>query len=82
MLKPRGKHYKRYTPDDYVSKRKAVVDSNDEPPWRSALRRMRNDEDSEEEEEEQDNEEEESEPEAQRKIPPRRGRARTTHGNK
>ena len=79
MLKPRGKHPKRYSPEDYVTKKKMVVDSDDEPPRRSALRRMRNDEDSEEEEEEQ-NFEEEPEPEAQSKIHPRRGRAPRRRG--
>lgn len=81
MLKPRGKYYKRYTPEDYVNKRKGVVDSDEEPPRRSALRRMRNDEDSEEEEQPEWEPEPEPEPEPQMKIPARRGRARTRRGN-
>ena len=82
MLKPRGKPYKRYTPDDYANKRKMVVDSDDDPPWRSALRRMRNDEDSDEEDENESEEEveQEQEPEARRKMPTIRGRAGTSRG--
>jgi hypothetical protein len=77
MLKPRGKVPKRFTPDDYVNRgKKLVLDSDHEPPRRSTLRRMRNDEDYEESEEE----EEEEEPEARMKLPPRRGRAGRTRG--
>ncbi|KAM0871141.1 hypothetical protein ACQ4PT_039542 [Festuca glaucescens] len=73
MLKPRGKGPNRYSPEDYVNRgKKDVVDSDDKPPWRSALRRMRNDEPSSSEEEE------EAPPpppwRAVRKQPARRGR--------
>ena len=72
MLKPRTGNFRRYTPEDYVNRgKKALVDSDDEPPRRSALRRMRNDE-----------EEEEPEPELHEKIPPRRGRGPRTRGKK
>jgi hypothetical protein len=69
MLKPR-KGIRCYTRDDYVTQgKKAHIDSDDEPPRSSALRRMRNDE-------------EEDGPEVHRKIPPRRGRAPRTRGKK
>ncbi|KAK1644893.1 hypothetical protein QYE76_062698 [Lolium multiflorum] len=52
MLKPRGKAPNRHTPDDYVNRgKKVVIESDEEPPWRSALRRMRNNEPSSSEEE-------------------------------
>ncbi|KAM0823293.1 hypothetical protein ACQ4PT_070966 [Festuca glaucescens] len=71
MLKPR-RGITRYTLDDYVNRgKKALVDSDDEPPKRSTLWRMRNDE-----------EEDEPDPEVHRKIPPRRGRGPRTRGKK
>jgi hypothetical protein len=59
LLKPRKGNFKRYTPNDYVTRgNKAIVDSDDETPQRKALRRVRYDE---EEDESKNIEEEEEE---------------------
>ncbi|KAK1649527.1 hypothetical protein QYE76_067332 [Lolium multiflorum] len=83
-VNPRGNAPKRYTPDGYVNRGKKVVIEEDEtPPWRSTLRKMRNDEplSSEEEEEEQGQQEQQEQQPRQRtkrlavrKQPARRGR--------
>ncbi|KAK1603813.1 hypothetical protein QYE76_027486 [Lolium multiflorum] len=58
QLKPRGKAPNRYTPEDYVNRGKKVVIEEDEaPPWRSSLRRMRNDAPLSSEEQEQQQQE-------------------------
>jgi hypothetical protein len=80
QLKPRGKAPNRYTPDDYVNRgKKVVVESDEEPAWRSDLRRMRNDEPSSSEEEEQEVQQEEeprqrTKMKAVQKQPVRKGR--------
>nr|XP_051202177.1 uncharacterized protein LOC127315759 [Lolium perenne] len=72
MLKHWGKAPNRYTPKDYANRgKKAIVESDEEPSKRSALRRMRNDEPFSSEEEV---EEEASPPPPWRKQPARRGR--------
>ncbi|KAK1617908.1 hypothetical protein QYE76_023425 [Lolium multiflorum] len=80
QLKPRGKAPNRYTPGDYVNRgKKVVIESDEEPAQRSALRRMTNDEPSSSEEDEQEVQQQEEQRQrtkrmAVRKQPVRRGR--------
>lgn len=71
-LKPRKGKFKRFTPDDYTRRPRTIVDSDDEAPQSSALRRMRGNEEEVEVDDEDQEEQEEVVP--PRKQAPKRGR--------